>query len=470
MSRILMVASEAAPFAKTGGLADVLGSLPAALARLGDDVAVVLPRYRSIEITPADRVLDSLPVRVGPHNYAVAIDQIVRHDVRYFFVDCPPLYDRAGLYNEAGVDYPDNHIRFAALSQAAIGVARRLFRPDVFHAHDWQAGLVPVFLRQNLPGDPTFFGARCILTIHNLGYQGNFPAAALADLGLDRPLFHMEGLEFYGRLSFLKAGVVWADAVNTVSPTYAREIQTPEFGFGMDGLLRSRAAKLSGILNGVDYAEWNPETDPHLPSHYSAGDLSGKRAAKMALLEEMGLPLDPDRPLIGIVSRFAHQKGIDLVAEIAPALLAENVALAALGSGDKLLESAFLHMARSRPDRFAVRIGYDDGLAHRIEAGADMFLMPSRYEPCGLNQIYSLRYGTVPIVHATGGLEDTVDPETGFKYSGYSSANLAVATGKALAAFEDREAWTARMRLGMAKDFSWEASAARYQRLYRQEP
>jgi starch synthase len=465
-----MVASEAAPFAKTGGLADVLGSLPAALVRLGDEVAVVLPRYRNIEIAPSDRIWEHLSVRVGSQTYPVAIDQIVRQGVRYFFVDCPPLYNRAGIYNDAGVDYPDNQIRFAALSRAAIGIARHIFRPDVFHAHDWQTGLVPVFLRENLAGDPTFFGSRCIFTIHNLGYQGIFYGVALEDLGLHPSLFHMEGIEFHGHLSFLKAGIVWADAITTVSPTYAREIQTPEFGFSMDGLLRSRAAKLSGILNGIDYAEWNPQTDSHLPYRYSAGDLSGKRASKMALLEEMGLPLDPDRPLIGIVSRFAHQKGIDLVAEIAPALLAENVALVALGSGDKLLESAFLDMARSRPDRFAVRIGYDDGLSHRIEAGADMFLMPSRYEPCGLNQLYSLRYGTVPIVHATGGLEDTVDAETGFKYSGYSPANLAVAVGKALAAFEDREAWTARMRLGMAKDFSWDASAAQYQRLYRQQP
>lgn len=461
-----MVASEAAPFAKTGGLADVMGSLPAALARLGDEVAVLLPRYRHIEITPGDRILENLQVRVGPHTYTVSIDQIVRQGVRYFFVNCPPLYDRAGLYNEAGVDYPDNHLRFAALSRAAIAVARVLFRPDVFHVHDWQAGLLPVFLRENLDGDPTFFGSRCILTIHNLGYQGNFPPAVLADLGLDGSLFHMDGLEFYGRVSFLKAGIVWADAINTVSPTYAREIQTPEFGSGMDGLLRSRASKLTGILNGVDYAEWNPATDPHVPFHYSSGNLSGKRASKVALLEELGLPLEPDRPLLGIVSRFAYQKGMDLVAEIAPLLLEENVALAVLGSGDGPLESAFLAMAHSRPDRFAVRIGYNDGLAHRIEAGADMFLMPSRYEPCGLNQIYSLRYGTVPIVHATGGLEDTVDDETGFKFTGYSAANLGVAVREALAAFEDRDAWAKRMRLGMAKDFSWDASAVQYRRLY----
>jgi starch synthase len=462
-----MVASEAAPFAKTGGLADVMGSLPAALARLGDEVAVLLPRYRNIVTAPADRIYENLAVRVGPRRFSVGIDQIVRQGVRYLFADCPPLYDRAGIYNEAGVDYPDNHIRFAVLNQTAIEVARRIFLPDVFHAHDWQAGLLPVLLRENFAGDPTFFGSRCILTIHNLGYQGNFPATALADLDLPASSFHMEGLEFFGRLSFLKAGIVWADAVTTVSPTYAREIQTPEFGFGLEGLLRSRAAKLSGILNGVDYQEWNPETDRHLTANYSARDLSGKRAAKMALLDEMGLTPDADRPLLGIVSRFAHQKGMDLVAEVSADLLAENFAMATLGSGDAPLEAAFQALAASHPDRFAIRIGYDDPLAHRIEAGSDIFLMPSRYEPCGLNQIYSLRYGTVPVVHATGGLDDTVEKETGFKFTGLTAVNLADAIREALAAFADRKAWTARMRLGMAKDFSWDASAAQYQQLYR---
>lgn len=461
-----MICSEAAPFAKTGGLADVLGSLPAALARRGNEVAVVLPRYRETATTPVDRVWRNMPVTTGPFTYAVAIDRLARKGVRYFFVDCPPLYDRAGIYGEGGAEYIDNHIRFAVLSQAALGVARYLFRPEVFHAHDWHAGLLPVYLRENFSTDPTFFGARCVLTIHNLGYQGNFPAAALGDLGVHRGLFHPEGLEFYGRVSFLKAGIVWADAINTVSPTYAREIQTREFGFGMDGLLRSRAAKLSGILNGVDYEEWDPETDLHLPAHYSGCDLSGKRACKRAVLQELGLPAELDRPLIGVVSRFAGQKGMELVVEAAPDVLAEDMALAVLGSGEAPLERAFRSLASLYPDRCAVQVGYDNGLAHRIEAGADMLLMPSRYEPCGLNQIYSLRYGTVPIVRATGGLEDTVDEETGFKFRDYSAAALTTAVRAALLAFEDREAWTERMRLGMAKDFSWEASAARYQELY----
>lgn len=461
-----MVASEAAPFVKTGGLADVLGSLPAALVRRGDDVAVVLPRYRSAVIGSSERIWYELPLSVGPHSFTVAIDQVIRHGVRYLFVDCPALYDRPGVYNEGNIDYRDNHIRFALLNQAAIGIARFIFRPDVFHAHDWQAGLLAPYLRSTFVGDPTFFGSKCVLTIHNLGYQGNFWAVRMQEVGLDPVLYHTEGLEFNGMISFLKGGVIFADAVTTVSPTYAREIQTPEYGFGFDGLLRSRNYKLRGILNGVDYADWSPDTDAYLPSHFSAADLGGKADCKRQLLEEMGLPPDLERPLIGIVSRFADQKGFDLVAQIAGPLAEQNVGLAVLGSGDRRFEDMFRHFNWQRPDKFGVRIGYDEGLAHRIEAGCDMFLMPSRYEPCGLNQIYSLRYGTVPIVRATGGLDDTVDASTGFKFGDYSPGSLAGAIGEALHAFQFRDAWTERMRRGMAKDFSWEASAAEYQRMY----
>jgi starch synthase len=459
--RILMVASEASPFAKTGGLADVLGSLPAALARLGDEVAVVLPRYRGI--APEERIWLDLPVLNGPHTYLANIGQTIHQGVRYLFVDIPPLYDRPGIYNEGGDNYADNHLRFAALCQAALAIARNIFRPDVFHVHDWQAGLLPMVLRETLAGDPTFLGARCVLTIHNLGYQGLFPAAAVGDLGIDRSLFRPNGAEFHGQLSFLQAGIVWADAVNTVSPTYGREIQTPEYGAGMDALLRSNAPKLSGILNGVDYDEWSPEVDHHLAANYSARDLAGKRACKRALLAEMGLPLDLERPLLGIVSRFADQKGIDLIAQAAPF---GDAALVALGSGDPGLENSFRELAGTWPDQCAVRIGYDDGLAHRIEAGADIFLMPSRYEPCGLNQIYSLRYGTVPVVRSTGGLADTVDSDTGFKFRGATAADLAAAVEQALEAFENRTAWVKRMRLGMAQDFSWDASAKAYRELY----
>jgi starch synthase len=456
-----MVASEATPFVKTGGLADVLGSLPRALVRLGDEVGVVLPKYRVAEAREAEPVWLAMPLWVGSHHYAVDISRLIYRGVHYFFVDCPPLYDRAEIYGS----YPDNHIRFALLSQAALGIARNLFRPAVLHAHDWQTGLVAPYLRTTFAGDPTFFGLRSLLTIHNLGYQGNFPAAAFADLGLDPGLYHPGGLEFWGHVSFLKAGIVWADAINTVSPTYAREIQTPEYGFGMDDLLRIHSKKLSGILNGVDYEEWNPETGPYQVAHYSARDLSGKLASKQALLAEVGLPPNAARPLIGIVSRFADQKGFDLVEGVASWLADQDVAVVALGSGQKKFEDMFRQLAALRPEKFAVRIGYDDALSHRIEAGADMFLMPSQYEPCGLSQIYSLRYGTVPIVRATGGLDDTVDEDTGFKFAEFTPEALQEAIEQALEAFAQQRSWIARMRRGMAKDFSWDTSAAAYQRL-----
>jgi len=461
--KILMVASEATPFAKTGGLADVLGSLPPALVRLGDEVGVVMPKYRVAETHGAERIWLAMPLWVGPHRYSVDILRLVHRGVHYFFVDCPPLYDRAEIYG----DYPDDHIRFALLSQAALGIARHIFRPAVLNAHDWQAGLLAPYLKTTFAGDPTFFGLRTLLTIHNLGYQGNYPAAAFDDLGLDPGLYHPGGLEFWDRVSFLKAGIVWSDAVNTVSPTYAREIQTPEYGFGMDELLLTHSGKLSGILNGVDYDEWNPETGPYQVAHYSARDLSGKLASKKALLAEMRLPANPTRPLIGIVSRFADQKGFDLVEGIAPWLADQDVAMVALGSGQKKYEDMFRQLAALRPDKFAVRIGYDDALSHRIVAGADMFLMPSQYEPCGLSQMYSLRYGTVPIVRATGGLADTVDESTGFKFVDYTPEALQAAIQQALDAFEKPGAWIARMRRGMAKDFSWDASAREYQRLMR---
>jgi starch synthase len=461
-----MVASEAAPFVKTGGLADVLGSLPAALVKKGDEVAVVIPRYRTAKIDVSERIWNEMPLSVGPHHFTVAIDQVVRGGVRYLFVDCPPLYDRPGIYNEHNVDYRDNHIRFALLNQAAIGIARYIFRPHVFHAHDWQAGLLAPYLRSTFSGDPTFFGAKCIMTLHNLGYQGNFWAVKMEEIGLDPVLYHTEGMEFNGMISFLKGGIVFSDAVTTVSPTYAREIQTAEYGFGFEGLLRSRSYKLRGIINGVDYTEWSPETDSNLPARFSADELAGKLDCKRALLAEMGLPDNLERPLIGIVSRFADQKGFDLVAEIAGPLAEQDVALAVLGSGDPRFEEMFRHFAAVRPDKFGVRIGYDDGLAHRIEAGSDMFLMPSRYEPCGLNQIYSLRYGTVPIVRATGGLEDTVDSSTGFKFKDYTPWALAGAIDEALNSWPAKDEWMERMRRGMAKDFSWDSSASQYQRLY----
>jgi starch synthase len=467
MPRILMITSEAAPFAKTGGLADVLGALPPALAKLGEEVAVVMPRYGTVRLDGSTRISDAMRIPVGPNAFTVAIDQVEREGVRYLFVDCPPLYARAGIYGEGGVAYVDNHIRFALLNQAALEIGRSIFKPNIFHSHDWPGGLLAPYLREHHGSDPDYVGTKSIITIHNLGYQGNFPAPVLSDLGLSSALFHPDGLEFWGELSFLKAGIVWSDAITTVSPTYAREIQTPEYGHGLDGVLRDRAFRITGILNGVDYAEWSPDIDPYLNFQYSAQDLSPKRLAKRALLEEVGLPLNETRPLIGIVSRFAGQKGFDLLEEIIPELAEMDFAMTALGSGEAPIETMFRKMAETYPEKFAVQVGYDNGLAHRIEAGADMFLMPSRYEPCGLSQLYGLRYGTVPIVRATGGLEDTVDELTGFKFTEYTPEALLEAIRQALEAWSDRPAWLERMRRGMAKDFSWDAAAVQYQSLYR---
>ena len=463
-----MVSSEAAPHAKTGGLADVVGSLPSALQTFGDEVAVIIPRYGSIDLKTARRVYDRLAVFLGPARYDLSIYQAAE-EFPLFMADCPPLYDRTGgFYGENGVDYPDNHIRFAVFARAAFAVARFLFRTEIFHCHDWQSGLVPAYLRTTFASDPTFLGVKTLFTIHNLGYQGLFPRSALADIALDPAVYRPDGMEFFGRLSFIKGGIAYADALNTVSPSYAREIQTPEYGFGLDGALRARAGVLTGILNGVDYREWSPDVDPLLPANYSPQDLSGKRVCKQNLLNEFGLPPEAmDRPVIGIVSRLTRQKGADILADVAGQIVAEDVYLTALGTGDPEYEDFFLSMQTQFPGRIAVRIGFDDRLAHLVEAGADMFLMPSRYEPCGLNQIYSLRYGAVPIVRATGGLDDTIDDGTGFKFREYSGAALLEAVRTAVAAFSDREAWETMMRRGMQEDFSWKTSAGSYSELYR---
>ncbi len=467
VARVLMVSSEAAPLAKTGGLADVVGALPAALRAFGDDAAVVIPRYGTIDLKPLRRVFDRLPVYLAATRFDTAIYQAAA-EFPFFLVDCPPLFDRKGFYGEAGLDYPDNHIRFAVFARAALGIARYLFRTEIFHCHDWQAGLVPAYLRTSSATDPTYLGVKTLFTIHNLGYQGLFPRAALADVALGPEVYRPDGMEFFGHVSYIKGGISFADRLNTVSPTYAREIQTPEYGFGLDGALRSRAADLTGILNGVDYREWSPETDPLIPAHYSPEDLSGKQVCKQQLLSEFGLPPEAmERPLAGIVSRFTRQKGTDLLAQAAGRLVEQDVYLVALGSGEPEYEDFFRRMAAEFPGRIAVKIGFDNGLAHRIEAGADLFLMPSQYEPCGLNQIYSLKYGTVPVVRATGGLDDTIEDGTGFKFRDYSAEALLAAFHEALQAYRQRDGWQDMMRRGMRRDFSWNASAAAYSALYR---
>ena len=441
---ILMVASEAAPFAKTGGLADVLGALPAALTERGQRVAVVIPAYReNYYPSPTREAYRNLWIPIGP-GYMVDIRETTDRGVAYYFVDCPALYDRDGIYGAGTADFPDNHVRFAVLSMAAIGVGRHLFSADVLHLHDWQAALLPIYLREHFRGDPTFRRTKTLLTIHNLGYQGIFGPEVVPQIGLDPRWMNPEQLEFFGDVNFLKGGIAWSDAISTVSKGYAREIQTPEYGFGLDGFL-AKHGPITGMVNGVDYSQWNPEHDPYIARTYSAADLSGKRECKQTILAEYGLPNDNlERPLIAMISRFASQKGFDIFAEAASRLLQEDLSLVVLGSGDPSYELMFRALAEAYPNQVGVRIGYDNALSHRMEAGADMFLMPSWYEPCGLNQIYSLKYGTVPVVRATGGLDDTIDEDTGFKFREYSGDALLEAARQALKVFQNKEQWARR--------------------------
>lgn len=465
-----MVASECTPYSKTGGLADVVGALPFALQEQGEEVAVVLPLYwtTAAKIPGAQRVYEHLPVALGTATYSVQIKRIVERNVSFYFVDCPALFDRDGLYGAGGQDYPDNHIRFAVFCRAALAVVRYLFRPDVLHLHDWQACLVGPYVQRFFGGDPTYYGVKQLLTIHNLAYAGLFSPDVLPALQLPSQLLTPSYMEFYGKVSLLKGGIVFADFINTVSPTYAREIQEAEQGCGLDGLLRSRSSSLCGILNGVDYSEWSPEKDPFLAVPYDENDLEGKKACKADLLRVFGLPEKAlGRPLLGLVSRFVEQKGFDLLEEIAPELVNLNLSMVALGNGEPRYEKFMRELASAYPEQIAVTVAYDNALAHKVEAGSDIFLMPSRYEPCGLNQMYSLRYGTVPIVRATGGLDDTIEESTGFKFRQYSGPALLDALKTALSVYNHPDRWTAMMKAGMAKDFSWTASAAQYRNLYR---
>ena len=472
--RILFVASEGLPFSKTGGLADVVEALPKALVAQGHEVGVVLPRYHGTEA--ASVVMPSLTISMGGARlrFPAIVDGALVGGVRYFFVDDPAYFDREGLYGAGGKDYPDNAERYAEFCRAAIEVAKHIWPADVFHCHDWQTALVPVLLRTSYSDDPLVKDTPVVFTIHNMGYHGLFPRDVLDRVGIPATVFHPEGLEFYGSVNFLKGGLVYSDYLTTVSRKYAQEIQTREFGHGLDGVARKRADRLVGILNGVDYGAWDPVKDPLIAANYSAKDLNGKQTCKQDLLETFALPQEHlDRPVIGIVSRLADQKGFDLIAEKAHELMKEDLVLVVLGTGDKKYERLFGALAATFPGRVGLKIAYDNALAHKVEAGADMFLMPSRYEPSGLNQMYSLKYGTVPIVRATGGLDDSIQPfdvehgtGTGFKFKEYSGEALLYAVRQALHHYMDERIWKRIQLNGMANDFSWKGPAREYANLY----
>jgi starch synthase len=475
---IVFAASECVPFAKTGGLADVVGALPPELAKLGHQVTVYLPLYagaRSHIKGDLQYAARSITIPFETYNrFAGIVNGGVRAGVQYYFVDCPELFDRLGLYGTSAGDYPDNWERFGLYCRAVLEATKLLGVPDVFHVHDWQAALIPVYLRTVYQSDPMLMAAKVVLTIHNAGYQGWFPPTTTERLLFPWEIFTMERVEQFDNFNFLKGGVVYADMLTTVSRKYAQEIQTAEFGEHLEGVLLRRAADLRGILNGVDYARWNPATDGNLAAHYSPENLTAKRECRADLLHAFGLEkIAEESAVIGIVSRFATQKGFDLVAEIAEQLIARDVAVVVLGSGEAAYERFFRDWAFRHPAQVAVRVGYDEAVSHKVEAGADIFLMPSRYEPCGLNQIYSLKYGTVPVVRATGGLDDTIDewnPQagtgTGFKFGGLRSIDLLAAIDRALAAFKDKDSWKKLMLNGMARDYSWEKPAREYTEVY----
>ncbi|MFH1680539.1 MAG: glycogen synthase GlgA [Candidatus Eisenbacteria bacterium] len=479
---LVYVSSEVEPFAKTGGLADVAAALPRSLARRGHRISVVLPFYgvtkkKGLKTKPTDWTI-RVPMGEGEETARI-FEARMEKKGRYLLVEHAGYYEAGdGLYGTPEGDYPNNSSRFAFFCKVAADLIGQIGEPvDIVHCNDWQTGLLPAYLeigrgRSVVPG-----GTRTVLSNHNLAYRGACPAEEYAVTGLPAELYRPHGgVEFYGKVSFLKAGLLFADAVTTVSPRYAEEIRTAELGEGMEGLLASRGGRLFGILNGIDADVWNPETDPLIPSRYSMKNLAGKKRCKTALQKECGLEIDPSVPLVGMVTRLADQKGIDLVVEVLPRLRRAKHQLVILGTGDERYHEIFRALQKKKSRSVSVHIKFDDALAHRIEAGADIFLMPSRYEPCGLNQMYSLRYGTVPVVRATGGLADTVvdctgetlgsGTATGFRFEEATPDALEGALRRAFALFPDRRAWLKLVRAGMAADFSWERSAAEYEKLY----
>ncbi|MBI5875942.1 MAG: glycogen synthase GlgA [Deltaproteobacteria bacterium] len=476
--KVLIATPEAIPFAKTGGLADVTGALPKVLKGLGCDVRLIMPFYRQIQESGEKNEIKDAGIQVsvplGFRELNVPVFQSSANNVPAYFLKRDEYYDRKYLYTMPDGDYFDNAERFILFSRAVIEAIKKLnFKPDIIHCHDWQTGLISTFLKTIYKNDPFFADTKTLFTIHNIAYQGQFPKSHFQLTGLPPDVFTPDGVEFWGNMNLLKAGIVFSDIVTTVSEKYSKEIQTPEFGYGLEGVLQAKKGNLFGVLNGVDYDDWSPEKDKFIIAKYDYKDLSGKAKCREDLLKEYKLSLPDDAPVIGIISRLADQKGFDILSEAMENLMAMNLGMVVLGTGEKKYHELFEGLAKKYPKKLGVKITFDNKIAHKIEAGSDMFLMPSKYEPCGLNQIYSLKYGTIPIVRATGGLDDTIqdyDAKTGagngFKFKEYSSAALVKKIKDALCIFADRKEWKKLAQKAMQQDFSWEMSAKRYVELY----
>lgn len=472
---VVFVSPEAAPFAKTGGLADVAGALPVALKASGCNVTLIHPLYRDVRASGArlESAGFEVSVPVGGRLIKAAVFRGDLEDVDVFFVECDEFFDRTRLYGTPERDYFDNLERFSFFSMAALEVIKTgRIKADIIHSNDWQTGLVSAYLKDIYAKDPHFSNTASVFTIHNIAYQGIFPAGQYDITGLSPALFSPEGLEFWGRVSLLKAGITYSDAITTVSPTYAMEIQTPENGGGLEGVLLGKKDRLYGILNGADYGLWNPETDALIPANFSAEDMAGKQSCKKALLKKFGLKYKKAVPVLGIVARLTEQKGFDILLEAMPGLMDNDLRLVILGTGEAKYRQLIEEEAKKYPDKLSFRFGFDVKLSHLVMAGADMFLMPSRFEPCGLNQIYCMKYGTIPIVRRTGGLNDTVrdvstgQDATGFKFADYSKDALLEKAGEALSVFKDRNAWEALVRNVMKEEFSWQEAAKKYIEVY----
>ncbi len=481
---ILLVTPEAVPFAKTGGLADVTGALPAPLEEMGHQVTLVMPLYRQVRESGARieklEVEVTVPIRGSEVVGRVASSKVPGTNVSVYLIENDHYYDRPDLYGEYGEggkgDYDDNCERFVFFCRAALELVRALdLHPDVIHANDWQTGLVPVYLKTLYSTEEMYREIGSLFTVHNLGYQGIFWHYDMPLTRLGWELFNWKQLEFYGALNLLKGGLIFADIINTVSETYAREVQTSEFGYGLEGVLAERRADLFGVLNGVDYNIWNPQTDPLIPANYNLESLKGKQKCKQVLQEKNDLPAK-DVPLIGMISRLADQKGFDLLAQAIPDMMKMDLQLVILGTGDEKYHTLLQDIAKKFPNRVGLNLRYDNQLAHEIEAGADMFLMPSRYEPCGLNQMYSLKYGTIPVVHTTGGLADTIThcaartlkagTANGFSFETYDAKALLGCLRQAVRTFHNKKTWHKLMLIGMTQDWSWQRSARKYVELY----